>query len=88
MLLVITEQPKCVSVALEPATDFGVEERHDLGIIVHDRIYVIDAVPLAVGHVSFVFVSREKPPAAILFVVRQLAIHVADRLAIDDNPIR
>src|SRR5215510_7950187 len=61
--------------------------RNDIGIIVRNRVNVINAMVGRVVHVLVRFVSGHEPPPAIDGVVGFLSVHEADAHAIDSNPV-
>lgn len=63
------------------------EVRKDRGVVVCDRINLINAVILVVAHVLLAFVTREEAPTAVSGTLRRLSVHVADAGPVNENAI-
>src|SRR5262245_11724566 len=61
--------------------------RNDIGIVVRDRIDVIDPTVFWVLHVFVRFASSKEPPSAIEVVVGLFAVHESDRHAGDSDHV-
>jgi hypothetical protein len=61
--------------------------RYNILIVISDGINVIDGYVFWDLNVIIRFVTREKTPTAIAVVAWFLTIHVADRKALNSNPV-
>src|SRR5262249_56501051 len=62
--------------------------RNDIGIVVRDRIDVIDPTVFWVLHVFVRLASSKDPPSAIEVVVGLFTVHESDRHAVDSDQVR
>ena len=67
--------------------DRSIQQRDYLGIIVRNGIYVVDRVVRGIVHVCRTFVTCEKCPTAIKFVVGSRPIHIADGSTVYCNTV-
>ena len=64
-----------------------IKEWDDFGVVVHDRVDVVNLMPLSIGHVSVVLIASEEAPTAIHLIEGLVPIHIADGPAIHGDPV-
>jgi len=78
----------CISNLLKGARSWRFEVAYDVGVIVRDRIYRVDARVGSIVHIRLVLVTRKEAPPAVFGSIGRFSVHVTDRHAVHRDAVR
>ena len=76
-----------IFIPLKGAGSGGVQQRNDVGIVVADRIQLVDPGIVGVVHVLLALITGGEAPAAVPVAVRLLPVTVANLVALHRDTV-